>query len=139
MRATITTKSLPRKRAPELANILLIDDDPPQVATRQMILANAGHSVLVATNARTALGLLRSGTGNAGVELIITDHFMPGVNGAELVKMFWDVKPNVPIIVLSGAAEAAEEYKNLDVTFREKPIAPPELIELVKQELTRVA
>jgi DNA-binding NtrC family response regulator len=122
-----------------LANILLIDDDPPQVATRQMILANAGHSVLVATNARTALGLLRSGTGNTEVELIITDHFMPGVIGAELVKMLWDIKPNVPIIVLSGAAEAAEEYEGLDITFREKPIAPPELIDLVKQELTKVA
>jgi DNA-binding NtrC family response regulator len=104
-----------------------------------MILANAGHSVLVATNARTALGLLRSGTGNAEVELIITDHFMPGVIGAELVKMLWDIKPNVPIIVLSGAAEAADEYKGLDITFREKPIAPPELIDLVKQELTKVA
>jgi len=122
-----------------LANILLIDDDPPQVATRQMILANAGHRVLVATNSRTALGLLRSGTGSADVELIITDHFMPGVNGSELVKMLWDIKPNVPIIVLSGAAEAADEYRHLDVTFREKPIAPPELIELVKQELTKVA
>jgi DNA-binding response OmpR family regulator len=115
-----------------LANILLIDDDPAQVATRQMILANAGHHVLVATNAPTAFGLLRSGTGNADVELIITDHFMPGTSGAELVKMLWEIKPATPIIVLSGAAEAEEEYEGLDVIFREKPIAPTELIELVK-------
>jgi DNA-binding NtrC family response regulator len=118
-----------------LANILLIDDDAAQVATRQMILANAGHHVLVATNARTALNLLRSGIGNAEIELIITDHFMPGTSGAELVKMFWDVKPAVPVIVLSGAAEAEDEYEGLGVTFREKPIPPPVLIELVKSVL----
>lgn len=118
-----------------MANILLIDDDAAQVATRQMILANAGHHVLVAANARTAFGLLRSGSGNADVELIITDHFMPGTSGAELVKMLWDIKPATPIIVLSGAAEAEQEYQDLDVTFREKPIAPLELIALVKTVL----
>lgn len=122
-----------------MANILLIDDDPNQVATRQMILANAGHHVLVATNARGAFGLLRAGTGNAAVQLIISDHFMPGVSGPELIKTLWDMKPNVPIIVLSGSAEAEDEYKQMNITFREKPIAPPELIELVKQELARVA
>jgi DNA-binding NtrC family response regulator len=122
-----------------LANILLIDDDAPQVATRQMILANAGHQVQVATNSRSALGLLRAGTGSAEVQLVITDHFMPGVSGAELVKTLWDIKPKVPIIVLSGAPEAGDEYKNLSVTFREKPISPPDLIELVKNELAKVA
>src|SRR4051812_47553512 len=131
--------SLPGKRAPELANILLIDDDAPQVATRQMILANAGHQVLVATNSRSALGLLKAGTGNAEVQLVITDHFMPGVSGAELVKILWEIKPKVPIIVLSGAPEAGDQYKNLFVTFREKPISPPDLIELVKTELAKVA
>ena len=122
-----------------MANILLIDDDAPQVATRQMILANAGHHVLVATNARTALGLLKAGSGNAEVQLVITDHFMPGVSGTELVKILWETKPKVPIIVLSGAPEAGDEYQNLSVTFREKPISPPDLIELVKSELARAA
>lgn len=131
--------SLPGRRAPDLANILLIDDDAPQVATRQMILASAGHNVHVATNARTALGLLRAGTGAAEVQLVITDHFMPGASGTELVNMVWEVKPKVPVIVLSGAPEVADEYKNLNVTFREKPIAPPELIELVKTELAKAA
>jgi DNA-binding response OmpR family regulator len=86
-------------------------------------------------NGRTAFGLLRSGTGNADVQLIITDHFMPGTSGAELVKMLWDIKPATPIIVLSGASEAEHEYEGLDVTFREKPIEPQELIELVKTVL----
>lgn len=122
-----------------MANILLIDDDAPQVATRQMILASAGHNVHVATNGRTALGLLRAGTGAAEVHLVITDHFMPGATGAELVNMLWAIKPHVPVIVLSGAAEAESDYRNLNVTFREKPIAPPDLIELVKKVLTRAA
>lgn len=122
-----------------MANILLIDDDPNQVATRQMILANAGHQVLVATNARSAFGLLRAGSGNAEVQLVITDHFMPGVSGAELVKTIWEMKPGVRVVVLSGAAEAADDYQQLEVTFREKPIAPNDLLELVEKELGRAA
>jgi FixJ family two-component response regulator len=60
---------------------------------------------------------------------------MPGTSGAALVKMLWDIKPATPIIVLSGASEAEQEYEGLAVTFREKPIAPLELIELVKTVL----
>lgn len=122
-----------------MANILLIDDDAAQVATRQMVLANAGHHVLVATNGRTAAGLLRSGSGNAEVQLVITDHFMPGVSGPDLVRNLWQLKPNVPIIVLSGASEAQDEYTDMGVTFREKPIAPQELIELVQSLVSRAA
>ena len=85
------------------------------------------------------MGLLKSGTGTAEVQLVITDHFMPGVSGAELVKILWEIKPKVRIIVLSGAPEAGDEYKNLSITFREKPISPPELIELVKAELAKAA
>jgi len=37
----------------------------------------------------------------------------------------------IPVIVLSGLAEAEPEYQGLDVAFRMKPFPPPELIALV--------
>ena len=41
----------------------------------------------------------------------------------------------VPVIVLSGLAEAESEYEGLDVVFRQKPVPPPELIALVRASL----
>jgi DNA-binding response OmpR family regulator len=71
------------------------------------------------------------------VGLVITDHLMPGMNGprfvAELRKRF----PRLPVLVLSGLAEAEDEYGDLDVTFRVKPLPPDELLCLVQSLLPR--
>jgi DNA-binding response OmpR family regulator len=43
----------------------------------------------------------------------------------------------VPVIVISGMAEAENEYDGLDISFRTKPCPPPELIALVRKSLQR--
>ena len=119
----------------ELARVLLIDDDPVQLRVRETILRNAGVEVHVATTAESALALLRTSFGNS-VGVIITDHIMPKVSGAEFVRRLRQVKPEVPVIVVSGLAEAEEEYDGLHVQFRQKPLPPPQLIELVQSILS---
>ena len=47
-----------------------------------------------------------------------------------------ELKPGIPVIVISGMLEAEDEYEGLDVTFRTKPCRPPELIALVKERLS---
>jgi DNA-binding response OmpR family regulator len=114
---------------------LLIDDDPLQLRVREAILRDAGIQVDVATTAESALALLRAETGrDTGV--IVTDHIMPGATGDVFVRALRDLKPDVPVIVISGMAEAEDEYAGLDVFFRTKPCPPPELISLVRNCLT---
>jgi len=60
---------------------------------------------------------------------------MPGTSGAVFVNRLRDLRPGIPVIVISGMAEAEDEYEGLDVTFRTKPCPPPELIGLVRQKL----
>jgi len=43
----------------------------------------------------------------------------------------------MPVIVLSGMAEAEAEYQGMNVMFRTKPFPPAELIELVKSSLEK--
>lgn len=116
-----------------LRPILLIDDNPLQLKVRETVLRQAGFQVSVATTAESALATLRALPDRVG--LIITDHLMPGTSGSELVRQVRAARIQVPVIVLSGLAEAEPEYEGLDVTFRVKPYPPTELIALVKSRL----
>ena len=115
--------------------VLLVDDNPVQVATRQLVLSQAGIPVQVATSASSALALLRTPALGTQIKTVVTDHIMPEASGADFVRMLRKVNPDVPVIVITGLAEAEEEYAGMNITFRQKPFPPTELIALVKQAL----
>jgi DNA-binding NtrC family response regulator len=122
------------------ANLLLIDDNAVQAATRQTILRRAGYFVIAALNPVRALEQFRSGDFPAEINLVITDHLMPGMNGSEFVRALRKTHPRLPVLVISGLEEAEREYAGLDVTFRMKPLLPDHLLEtvgrLVEEEKT---
>jgi DNA-binding NtrC family response regulator len=117
-----------------LAAVLLIDDNPVQLRAREAVLRNAGITTHVATTQESALALLRSEVAEA-VGAIITDHIMPGSSGAEFVGALRAAKPGVPVIVITGLAEAESEYRGLGVIFRQKPCPPEELIALARSSI----
>lgn len=116
-----------------MSQVLLVDDNPSQLSLREAVLRQAGFQLSVATTAESALATMRVFGDQVGV--VVTDHLMPGCSGAELVRQIRALKPGLPVIVLSGLAEAETEYLGLDVVFRRKPLPPPELIELVRFSL----
>ncbi len=117
-----------------MAAVLLIDDNPVQLRAREAVLRNAGFATHIATTQESALALLRSEASD-GVGAIITDHIMPGRRGAEFVHALRAAKPGVPVIVITGLAEAESEYRGAGVTFRQKPCPPEELIALVRASI----
>jgi signal transduction histidine kinase len=82
--------------------VLLVDDDPMVLAGTSAMLEELGHRVVTAASAAPALDVLRS---DASVELVITDHAMPGMTGTELAKHIRDLRPDLPIILATGYAE----------------------------------
>jgi len=118
-----------------LSQVLLVDDNPLQLGVREAVLRNAGFHVSVATTAESALATLRALRGRIGV--LVTDHVMPGCSGSELVRQVRVLDDSLPIIVLSGLAEAHLEYDGLGVVFRAKPFPPADLIALVGSSLER--
>jgi CheY-like chemotaxis protein len=114
------------------ANLLLIDDNAVQAATRQTILRRAGYFVIAALNPGRALEQFQRGEFPAEIDLVITDHLMPGMSGAEFVRALRKTHPRLPVLVISGLEEAEQEYEGLDVTFRMKPLLPERLLETVR-------
>jgi CheY-like chemotaxis protein len=116
------------------ADILLVDDNAIQAATRKAILTRSGRSVVVAPDGGQALAMLCD---TVSPRLVITDHLMPGMNGPEFVKRLRTNCPDsdLPVVVLSGMADAEEQYAHLDVVFRVKPLPPDHLLELVRSLL----
>ena len=115
--------------------LLLIDDNAIQAATRQTILKRAGYFVIAVLNPERALEQLRNHDYPDPIDLVITDHIMPGMNGAEFVTRLREFAPEMPVLVISGLVEAEEEYHGLDVHFRMKPIPPANLLSSVHQLL----
>jgi len=108
--------------------ILLIDDNAVQAATRQTILKRAGYYVIAVLSPQRALEQLQNHEFPAEIKLVITDHLMPGMMGAEFVRELRKTYPTMPVLVISGLEEAEDEYKTLDVLFRMKPLLPDHLL-----------
>jgi DNA-binding NtrC family response regulator len=113
-----------------MKKILVVDDSPSQLTTRKLILERGGFGVHTADNVSAALDALRA---DNDIGLVITDHIMPKSSGAEFVKLLREVRPEMPVAVISGLAEAVDEYRGMGVSFHTKPCPPPELLEIAEK------
>ena len=62
---------------------------------------------------------------------------MPKATGSDFIRLVRKVNSEVPVIVISGLAEAEQEYAGMDILFRQKPCPPPELIQLVQSAVAK--
>ncbi len=118
--------------------VLLIDDSPVQLRIREAVLREAGFQVSIATSVESGLALLASAPGKK-IGAVITDHLMPQATGAELVQQLRRLRPNVPVVVISGLPEAEDEYRGFNVVFRQKPCPPAELIAVIRRFFEQAA
>lgn len=117
--------------------VLLIDDNAIQAATRQTILRRAGYYAIAALNPRRALEQFEQDEFPAEIRAVITDHIMPGMNGAEFVRELRKNHPDLPVMVISGLEEAEPLYEGLKVHFLLKPLPPEQLIAQIKRTLNQ--
>jgi CheY-like chemotaxis protein len=111
-----------------ISALLLIDDNAIQAATRQTILRRAGYFVIAALNPVRALQQFHNHQFPAEICAVITDHIMPGMNGAQFVRELRKTKPHLPVMVISGLEEAEQEYAGMNVRFLLKPLSPDLLL-----------
>ena len=79
--------------------ILCVEDEVVALAIRKKVLEQDGYNVIGVTGAADALTTLRE----SPVCAIIADHMLRGTTGIELAKEMKKMKPDVPIILFSGA------------------------------------
>jgi PAS domain S-box-containing protein len=121
--------------------ILLAEDEEMVRMLAIEIFQEAGYTVLDAQNGAAALAICDRHEG--GIDLLVTDLVMPGMNGIELARRVRDSRPGIPVLFISGYAEdARERLGDLDDgrEFLQKPITPTKLSRKVRDILSeRVA
>jgi signal transduction histidine kinase len=104
--------------------VLLVEDDPIVAASTGAMLEDLGHTIVEADSAQRALDLLRGG---ASIDLMITDHAMPGTTGTELAVQVRREWPALPVALISGytdiANEAASGFPRLAKPYRQEQLA----------------
>jgi PAS domain S-box-containing protein len=106
-----------------LGTALLVDDeDLVRMSTADMLM-DLGYEVVEANSAEEALRLV---SGGLRPELLVTDHLMPGMSGVELARALRSHRPKLPVLIVSGYAEAegiAPEIPRLTKPFRNAELA----------------
>jgi CheY-like chemotaxis protein len=113
--------------------ILIVDDNFLQGTTRKAILGGAGLKIRVTESPLEALTLLADPEVRSSIRALITDHVMPGMRGSELVRRARTILPELPILVITGAPEAASDYDGLQIRFELKPVLPDVLLHTVRE------
>jgi CheY-like chemotaxis protein len=100
-----------RGRSEEIASVspcsvLVVDDDTLVSTGTAAMLEELGHSVIEASSATAALETLKSGR---PIDVVITDHAMPGMTGAQLAVILKQDYPDLPVVLATGYAEISGE------------------------------
>lgn len=109
-------------------NILLVEDEPLILMDIEVLLQNAGHTVVAVTSADYALEILS----HQKIDVILTDIDMPGsMDGLRLAAMVRRRWPPIEIVVMSGKNRPTLTQLPLRAKFLSKPVGASNLLEAV--------
>jgi len=120
----------------DLGAILVVDDEPSNRQVLQRILSREGYAVEQADDGRQALDRLRDG----GIELVLSDLKMPGMDGLELLRAARALDTGVEFIVMTayGTVETAVDAMKVGAyDFITKPLRRVELVTTVSKALEK--
>src|SRR5437868_3902316 len=83
------------------ATILCVDDHEPALALLKFLLEAKGYEVILTTSPAKALIVVTTGR---DIQLVITDFTMPVMSGGELIQEIRRWRPEMPIILFTGAS-----------------------------------
>jgi CheY-like chemotaxis protein len=113
------------------AVILFVDDDPLIAMSTTEMLEDLGHHVIGASSGLHALDIIKS---EQPIDLMVTDHVMPGMTGIELAAASRELRPSLPILLATGYAELPEGAQ-LDLPRLAKPYHQDQLRDRLDQLL----
>ncbi|MBF0181872.1 MAG: response regulator [Magnetococcales bacterium] len=95
-----------------MANILVVDDDEVFRVYLGTVLRRAGHTVQEAENGQLALDLFTA----TPMDLVITDIFMPGMDGIDLLAALRNGPVQAKVIAISGGYKAMNPRLTLEMS-----------------------
>jgi CheY-like chemotaxis protein len=119
-----------------MARVLLADDVPLMVEAVVTALESEGHQIAVATDGEAAIKLLV----DESFDIAVLDIWMPKKSGLDVLKALRQLKPDMPVILISGggpgatleqATAIADMYRADRVLY--KPFEDEELLSAIAQ------
>ena len=119
--------------------VLIVDDEDDVREVTSEILQLSGLQTLTAANGMAALRLYAQH--REQIDLVLLDLSMPGMTGEQVVKALWEIKPSLPIVLLSGYDEHEVSRRlgeNRQMAFLQKPYTVEAIIATIEQQLAQV-
>ena len=113
--------------------ILVVDDDESILKVVVLILKSARFNVLSAGSGPEAIRLAQETAGD--IDLLLSDVHMPDISGPDLGEELKRSRPNLRVMLMSGAANGKLLGLNYGWSFIDKPFVPERLVQMVKHVL----
>jgi len=113
--------------------ILCVDSNEQQLSIRKVMLETRGYRVVACAAAADALDIFKQG----GIDLVLADLNLPGVDGSQLIQSVKAFSPHTPAILLSNKVKTYDHDTRADVFLPKGMSAPAELLERIRILLVR--
>ncbi len=116
--------------------VLVVDDEPSNLASLEKIFQREGLRVFTADGAKAALELVR----RHRVQVVLTDLMMPGTSGVELLRALKEVSPDTEVVLMTayGTVETAvQAMRDGAYDFVEKPLKRMTIVKSVRKAAER--
>jgi two-component system response regulator HydG len=131
-----TGERAPGPTSPDAPTVLVVDDEPANLASIEKIFQRDGMRVLTADGAKAALELCRTHR----VQVVLTDLMMPGISGLELLRAIKQLSPDTEVVMMTayGTVETAvQAMREGAYDFVEKPLKRMTIVKSVRKAAER--
>ena|SRR5512135_748721 len=113
--------------------ILCVDDNEQALSIRKILLETRGYRVVACNTGQQAIDAFHRG----GIDLVLTDLVMPGVDGSQLIQQIKEISPHIPAVLISGRVKIYERDTHADVFLPKGMYEPMDLLERIRLLLVR--
>jgi len=119
---------------PPVGRVLLVDDEPDQVALLRAMLTPLGMDVVTAESAEQALQVFR----RHPTDVVVTDLHLPGASGIDLIRDLRQAENPPAVVLITGEGSVASAVDALKLgasDYLQKPVDPMRLVTLLQELL----
>lgn len=113
--------------------VLCVDDNEQSLSHRKIMLETRGYRVASFARGEEAFARFVQG----GIDLVIADMAMPGLDGPQLIGKIKDLAPHTPAILISSKVRIYDHASQADVFLTKGMYSPADLLEKVRLLLVR--
>jgi PAS domain S-box-containing protein len=119
-------------------SLMIVDDEQPLVDLAEEVVARCGYEPVGFVSSTAALAAFRAAPDR--FDVVITDEMMPDLVGTELARQIREIRPSVPILLMSGRADAQLGDRAMKIGVDEvlrKPLRAREIAESLARVLRK--